>query len=205
MAQFLKDDVREKIVDGAILVFTEKGYKSASIKAIAREAHVSVGNVYRYFDSKEALYEDIIEGVHQGVIDILEWVRSNNNFCEIVTDAEILPMIYEPMGQFYNLYKSERKVFDLLLKNGIDVHYEATIGTILDILKSYLNSFWGQDYIHEGLSKVEVSALTNAIVFGVIDLLNDDDEAVKEQEMLRFVARLVRGYFLARKAEVDKG
>ena len=202
MAQFLKDEVREKIKKGAITVFTDKGYQSASIKEIAAEAQVSVGNVYRYFDHKEALYNAVLEGVNQGVVDILELVKSNHIYRHVLTDADFTPMIYEPMGQFYALYTSERKVFDMLLKNGVDVHYEETIGKIIELLKSYLYSFWGQEHFQNGLSMTEVSALTNAIVFAVVDLLSDDDDDVKEKEMMGFVSRIIRGYFMAKNLEV---
>ncbi len=202
MAQFLKDEVREKIKEGAVAVFTEKGFKATSIKEIAAKAEVSVGNVYRYFDNKDALYNAVIEGVHKGVIDILDFVKINNIYRDVLTDAEFIPMIYEPMRQFYALYQRERKVFDMLMKNGVDVHYEETIGTIIGILKSYLYSFWGIEHYRNGLSEAEVSALTNAIVFAVIDLLSYGDETVKEKEMMSFVSRIIRGYFMAKRQEV---
>ena len=56
MVQTLKEEVRARIVAGAEVVFARDGYAGATMAAIAREAEISTGNVYRYFDSKDALF-----------------------------------------------------------------------------------------------------------------------------------------------------
>lgn len=50
----------EAIKNAALELFARNGYKSTSISQIAREAGVSKGLLYNYFDSKEALLHDII-------------------------------------------------------------------------------------------------------------------------------------------------
>lgn len=54
--QYLKNEVREKILDAAIDEFTQQGYSNASIRNIAQTAEISLGNIYRYFSNKEALF-----------------------------------------------------------------------------------------------------------------------------------------------------
>jgi AcrR family transcriptional regulator len=60
MAQTLKDDVKESIVASAIEVFARDGYEGATVASIARSAGISTGNIYRYFDGKEALFEAVL-------------------------------------------------------------------------------------------------------------------------------------------------
>lgn len=50
-----------QIMDGARVVFLEKGFDAASMVEIARQAGVSKGTLYVYFDSKEELFEAIFE------------------------------------------------------------------------------------------------------------------------------------------------
>ena len=57
MAQYPKDEVRDRIVDAALAVFAEEGYGAATIARIAAAAGVSTGNVYRYFENKRALFD----------------------------------------------------------------------------------------------------------------------------------------------------
>lgn len=59
--QYLKNDVREKILAAAINEFKENGYANASIRNIAVNANISLGNIYRYFTNKEALYCAVVE------------------------------------------------------------------------------------------------------------------------------------------------
>src|SRR6266705_5071915 len=48
-----------QIIDGARAVFLAQGYDGASMGEIARQAGVSKGTLYVYFDSKEELFEAI--------------------------------------------------------------------------------------------------------------------------------------------------
>src|SRR5438094_10423122 len=51
---------RRQIMQGARLVFLAQGFDGASMGEIARQAGVSKGTLYVYFDSKEALFEAIV-------------------------------------------------------------------------------------------------------------------------------------------------
>jgi len=55
MAQIRKPEIEERIVTAARAVFAERGFAAATIGDIAARAGVSTGNVYRYFDGKDAL------------------------------------------------------------------------------------------------------------------------------------------------------
>ncbi|MGH9224631.1 MAG: TetR family transcriptional regulator [Acidimicrobiales bacterium] len=48
---------RSAIIDAALTLFRERGYDATTMRAIAAEAGVSVGNAYYYFDSKENLIQ----------------------------------------------------------------------------------------------------------------------------------------------------
>jgi len=51
---------RTQILEGARRVFFARGFDAASMGEIAREAKVSKGTLYVYFDSKEALFAALI-------------------------------------------------------------------------------------------------------------------------------------------------
>ena len=55
------EDRREQIIDAAMHVFARKGYSNATNKDIAREAGITPGLIYYYFESKEALLYAIFE------------------------------------------------------------------------------------------------------------------------------------------------
>ena len=51
----------ERIQQAAILEFLDKGFKSASLRKIVRDAGVTTGAFYGYFSCKEALFASIVE------------------------------------------------------------------------------------------------------------------------------------------------
>ncbi len=57
MAQVLKDDVSQRIVAAALVLFAEGGYMGTAMGDVAARAEVSAGNIYRYFATKAALFE----------------------------------------------------------------------------------------------------------------------------------------------------
>lgn len=56
------EDRREQIIDAAMRVFSQKGFIRATNKDIAREAGITAGLIYHYFENKQAVLEAIIEG-----------------------------------------------------------------------------------------------------------------------------------------------
>lgn len=60
MAQHLKDQVQQSIVEAALAVIAHKGVAGATMAQIGRAAGVSTGNIYRYYRNKEVLFEALI-------------------------------------------------------------------------------------------------------------------------------------------------
>ncbi|MCB1445058.1 MAG: TetR/AcrR family transcriptional regulator [Rhizobiaceae bacterium] len=60
MAQRLKEEVRDRIVEAAAAVFAERGYSAAKLADMADRAGISTSNIYKYFDNKEALFDEIV-------------------------------------------------------------------------------------------------------------------------------------------------
>lgn len=56
-----------QLLDAATACFDERGYDETSVQQIAVRSGVSVGTVYRYFDSKEHLLEAIHHRFHDGL------------------------------------------------------------------------------------------------------------------------------------------
>lgn len=52
---------RQQILDAAADCFRQSGFHGASMAEIAKTANLSVGQIYRYFDNKEAIVEAIVD------------------------------------------------------------------------------------------------------------------------------------------------
>ena len=64
-------EMRERILEGAHRAMLTGSYRGTTMPGIAAEAGVSVGLLYRYFDSKEELYLAMCESVTQAQLDEL--------------------------------------------------------------------------------------------------------------------------------------
>ena len=63
MVQVLKDSIRDSIIDAANREILKNGIDKASMRTIAANAHMTVGNVYRYFKNKDELILTIVDPV----------------------------------------------------------------------------------------------------------------------------------------------
>jgi AcrR family transcriptional regulator len=60
----LRMERRQAILKAAMKVFARRGYAAATIRRIAREAHIAQGTIYLYFPSKR----DILLGLYRSMI-----------------------------------------------------------------------------------------------------------------------------------------
>jgi AcrR family transcriptional regulator len=58
--EIIREERRKSILDVALKLFANKGYESTSIAQIAKEAGISKGLIYTYFESKEALLKSLV-------------------------------------------------------------------------------------------------------------------------------------------------
>ena len=85
MAQILKEEYRERILNASLTEFFNYGYEDASMRRIAVEAKMSVGNLYHYYPNKEKLFNALVQDtIHafntiilkQGTLEIDEIERN---------------------------------------------------------------------------------------------------------------------------------
>ena len=101
------EQTRRAIVDAAMRLFRSKGFDKATMRAIASEAGVSVGNAYYYFGSKEhlvqAFYDQLQEEHTAAAADVLARERG---FADRLTGVllvwlDVAAPHHEFAGQFF--------------------------------------------------------------------------------------------------------
>lgn len=60
MVQILKEAVRDRIALAAEVQFARAGFRKTTMEGVAREAGVSIGNIYKYFPNKKALFQAVV-------------------------------------------------------------------------------------------------------------------------------------------------
>ena len=69
-------DMRERIQQVAMELFTEQGYDKTSLREIAERLEVSKAALYYHFNSKEEILRSITEALVGAVNELIEWGES---------------------------------------------------------------------------------------------------------------------------------
>jgi AcrR family transcriptional regulator len=67
-----KRETRARLLDAALKLMAEKGMEGVAINEITEAADVGFGSFYNHFESKEALYEALVESVFEEFADALD-------------------------------------------------------------------------------------------------------------------------------------
>ena len=162
MNQYQKTTEKKKqaIIQAALRLFKEKGFKDTSIKSIAEAAEVSPVSIYNYFGSKDNLValcvNDLFEEITQQAEDIL---NSDLDFKTKLDHA--FALCQEKMSQKISEYFQDKLVkeptFSTLLAKAITVKKR-------DIYRAYIELGKEEGLIAEDLS--------TELILNVMDALN---------------------------------
>lgn len=80
--QVKKEDLRQQILEAAKQEFLDKGYENSSMRVIAKKANTTMGNIYHYFDNKEALLTTLLDPVIENLNHLAEehFVQDDPNY-----------------------------------------------------------------------------------------------------------------------------
>jgi AcrR family transcriptional regulator len=85
---------REHLYRVALTMFQDKGYEASTLRAIAREAGVSTGLLYRYFPSKQAivlrLYEELSSEYADRVLEAPVGTWTDRSLYALETSLDVL-------------------------------------------------------------------------------------------------------------------
>lgn len=163
MNQYQKTTEKKKqaIIQAALRLFKEKGFKETSIKSIAEVAEVSPVSIYNYFGSKDNLValcvNDLFEEITQQAEDIL---KSNLAFNTKLDQA--LDLCQEKMSQQISYYFQDKTVRDPAFSSLLT---KAITAKKRDIYRTYINL--GKE---EGLIARDLST---ELILNVMDALNN--------------------------------
>lgn len=59
----------EKVLQSALGLFSSQGFKATSMRQIATESDLSVGNLYHHFENKEVIFQRLLDQYWEKVLD----------------------------------------------------------------------------------------------------------------------------------------
>ncbi len=84
---------KEQVLEAATECFRRQGFHGSSMAQISKTAGMSVGHIYHYFDSKEAIISAIVER------DLLNLITITNRIRSLSPDGDLLQAMVDDVGQ----------------------------------------------------------------------------------------------------------
>jgi len=124
MGQILKDHVKTQIVESAIKDIFENGLIGSSMRKIASNANMTVGNLYRYFKNKDELINFIISPVLSRISKIIQKYTNkvidlNDEYIDLsnISIEDITHILDDLSIELVDIYYDTPKPFMILMMN----------------------------------------------------------------------------------------
>jgi len=178
--QYLKDEVRNNITEKALQEFREKGYNGASIRSIAKNSDTSVGNIYKYFNGKDDIYENLIGSVYSRVMSCIE------QFSQVKLDENAERVFYGLMGNIMDLVEDNSEELSILFNKSEGSRYENCKSTFTDFITDTVTRMMNYKLGLEGKSlqdNFKIYLLSCSLVNSISIILSEkkDSAEIKRQ------------------------
>ena len=139
--QYLKDNVKDNIIKAALKEFSEKGYRDSSMRAIASNAGIVMGNIYRYFENKEALFNSTVGPVYDKISGISTKIQAEIEAMEGPwEDEQAMALIKRLYGQILENFSGHGTEILILLDKSGGSAYENTKKELIAQIQSVLDT-----------------------------------------------------------------
>ena len=92
------EETRAKIIESAIKLFSTRGFNTASVDDICKDAGISKGAFYHHFESKQALFLALLDGWLQTIDNAIEASKDKTVPETFTQMTEAFPYIFETAG-----------------------------------------------------------------------------------------------------------
>ena len=108
-----KPSAKERILEAALEVFSHKGFHPATTDEIAERAGVGKGTLYRYFETKEKLFAELVR------LRTEELGREAGSIID--SHDDVLTMISKYIRMYFEFFDRNQRLFRLIVQEQLDL------------------------------------------------------------------------------------
>ena len=133
------EKTREKILDTAIKHFLRDGFSGASLRSIVKDAGLTTGAFYKYYPTKERLFDALIDPYIEHIYEIYDGILADfeklsahdqtNNMSNAANDGtgQMIDYIYDHYNHFRLLFKcGDSGKYEAFIHNMVNKEMKAT-------------------------------------------------------------------------------
>ena len=195
----ISEETKTRLLQAATEEFAEYGYEKSSLRRICKNAEVTTGALYFFFQDKEDLFQSVIAPVTEPILQMMESHYEKERACnwEELGDAGGEEEDIRASFAILDICYGNKKVTDIILSSRnlpvVTAFFDRMI-EIMDMQTVHLlkladeNSISVQNkYAIHWFSHLQIDAMLNVISHGL------GEEEAKEQ--LKIAIRFLRGGF----------
>lgn len=182
------DERRQEILDGAVKLFSEKGYDKTSISDIATCLGISQGLCYRYFKSKEDIFKSAID----------EYAKSiAYEMIEVITSSELtIEEKIKSQWDFQDLEKKKSSYYKVFHGEGTKHLHDSISISICRKVAPYVQAEINKEINNGRLEVIDSTMLTSCLVYGQLGILLDTniDAKTRVKRISEFFTDMLERY-----------
>ena len=186
MNQYQKTTEKKKqaIIQAALQLFKEKGFKDTSIKSIAEVAEVSPVSIYNYFGGKDNLVALCVNDLFEEITQQAEYILNSDLDFKTKLD-HAFALCQEKMSQQISDYFQDKMVEDSVFSTLLT---KAITAKKRDIYRAYIKLGKEEGAIAEDLS--------TDLILNVMDALNGMGNQIADSDNLETEVEQIHQIFL---------
>lgn len=186
---------KREIADTAARLFAEKGYHQTAIADIARALSIGHGTVYRYFENKRDILDDILDDLAGRLLSAAT--------VENAPDAATTPATYRRQvehfaREFWRLYDTDPAVRMVLRHaDGVDPELSARVDHFVAaaarFVTGYLENGQARGFIDAGVDIEATGQVVLALIIGSLLCIRDDEVTARQRYTNAAITMLFAG------------
>lgn len=176
--QVQKEDIKRSILEISLKEFSLKGYNGASLNEIASQCKISKSNLYRYFPSKQSIYDTLMASVKNEIRREMEYL-TGGGFVDTSADVTAMAIV----DRLYPIICEHRREVLILMKES-DTGHEPMKEELIATLANCFFHFDG-----ERMPANFTHVLASMLVDGIYRIVKENEE---EQEIRQQLLALFR-------------
>jgi AcrR family transcriptional regulator len=155
-------DRKEQILAEAGRLFSKKGYDAVTVKEIAAACSITEPAIYRHFESKDALYDAVLDSLRQRL-------DYQDLFAELMTETDVEKLLRSLAAHVIGFFSEHADLYRHLLYSALRGHarakatYAVLRGTYSSFLKAQLDRL-----LHAGLIVKKNNEITARCFLGMV-------------------------------------
>ena len=179
---------REQILEAAVKVFAEKGFRTAKIQEVANAAGISNGTVYNYFRSKDEVLLALLERLNETEARPAQFEQLKN--------ADLQAVFLAQMKHRFEFMMTQKDVMRAVLPEIISnpevraLYFDNIVGPMLTMGEAAFDSILPKGEKRKVESQHLVRAMASSL-FGLVllNLLGDGETQKDSKDILAFLSQ----------------